>query len=256
MLQQLSADILPQMVYAYILLLCRLGSMIMLLPGIGEAFISARIRISFAALVCFALFPLLQPDMPPVPAAVPVMVGQILHEILIGLMIGILTRMVLATLEVSGMIISTQMGISAAVMFNPVMATQGSLISVFLTLAGLKMIFITNTHHLFFYAMRDSYGLFPVNGELPIPAMTETVAHTVSEMFRIAVQMSAPFLVLGMVFFVGLGLLSRLMPQIQIFFIALPLQIILGLVLVSLSLSAVMMLMLEFMRETLTPFLN
>lgn len=249
------ADVLiPQWVYAYILLLCRLGALFMLMPGVGEVFISARIRITFAALVTFALIPWLGPLMPALPGNALVMIGQALHEILIGILMGTIARLIVAALEIGGMIISTQMGISAAVMFNPVLATQGSLISVFLTLAGLKIIFITNLHHVFFYALRDSYVLFPPTAELPIGAMTEGVTQAVSDSFRIAVQISSPFLVLGVVFFVGLGLLSRLMPQIQIFFIALPLQIILGLVLLGLSFSAIMMLFLQQMSESMGVF--
>ncbi len=226
------------------------------MPGVGEAFISARIRIAFAALVTFALVPWLGPAMPVLPENAMVMVGQILHEILIGILIGTVARLIVSALEIGGMIISTQMGISAAVMFNPVMATQGSLISVFLSLAGLKILFLTNTHHLFFYALRDSYALFPPQEVLPIDAITNSVVQTVSASFRIAVQISAPFLVLGVVFFVGLGLLSRLMPAIQIFFIALPLQIILGLVLLGLSFSAIMMLFLQQLSESIGNFVS
>lgn len=245
-MQELLNTILPQAVFAYLLILTRLGSIMVLLPGIGEVYISPRIRMGLAVIVSFAFFPLLSGYAPSIPETVPQLVFIILAEAIVGLFIGIVCRIILTSLEIAGMVISTQMGVSAAVMFNPVLATQGSLISVLLTLAGIEMMFLMDMHHLYFYAMQDSYQLFPVNRPIPFEDMSASISKIVSETFRIAVQMSAPFLVMGIVFFTGMGLLSRLMPQMQIFFIAMPVQIMLGLILLSVSVSAILLLYLDF----------
>ncbi|TAH37586.1 MAG: flagellar type III secretion system protein FliR [Alphaproteobacteria bacterium] len=252
---QIAQLLVPELLFAFLLVLTRLGGVFLMLPGFGEVFISPRIRICLAVLVSFTMFPLVRDGLPPLPPDVYGLVMLVAHEALIGLFIGVFSRIVLSCLEVGGMIISTQMGISAAVMFNPVLATQGSLISVFLTLAGIEMMFLTDLHHLFFHAMQDSYQIFPATGALPLEDMSQTFSQIVSKSFKIAVQLSAPFLVLGVVFFVGMGLLARLMPQMQVFFIAMPLQILLGLLLVSISFSAMLILYLDFFNESLTPFL-
>ncbi len=253
-MQQIAQFLVPDLLFAYLLIITRIGAVMVMLPGIGEVYISPRIRIAFAAMVSLAFFPILKQYLPALPENTYKLVMLVFHEAMIGLFIGAVTRMVLTCLEVGGMIISSQMGISAAVMFNPVMATQGSLISVFLTLAGIEMMFLTDLHHLFFYAMRDSYQIFPAMQPLPFEDMSDTISKIAAQTFKIAVQMSAPFLVLGIVFFVGMGLLSRLMPQMQIFFITIPLQILLGLLLFSVAFSGVMIMYLDFMNDALTPF--
>ena len=242
----------PDMIYAYLLILTRVGGTLMVLPGFGETFVSPRIRIAFAALLGFVLLPVLKPVLPSVPANAYAMVVAVVHEAIIGIFLGIFARILLASLEIGGMIIASQMGISAATLFNPVLATQGSLISVFLTLAGIEIMFITDVHHLFFYAMRDSYVTFPATMSVPLSDISDSIARVVNDSFRLAVQISAPFLVLATIFFVGMGLLSRLMPQMQIFFIAMPIQILLGLLLFSASFSAMLLLYIEYMNSAVS----
>jgi flagellar biosynthetic protein FliR len=89
-------------------------------------------------------------------------------------------------------------------------------------------------------ALDDSYTLFtpgtvPLMGDIAV-LTTQTIASA----FKIGVQLSAPFLVFGMLFNIGLGVLSRLMPQMQVYFIGLPLSIMIGLLILVLVLGAMM----------------
>jgi flagellar biosynthetic protein FliR len=102
------------------------------------------------------------------------------------------------------------------------------------------MIFLTNTHDLLLRALVGSYDLFAPGGFPVIGDMSDTVAHVVAESFTLAIELSAPVLVLGTVFFVAMGLLSRLMPQLQIFFVVLPIQIVGGLLVFAFTLLDVM----------------
>jgi flagellar biosynthetic protein FliR len=107
-------------------------------------------------------------------------------------------------------------------------------------LLGVTMFFVTDMHHLVIAALHDSYSLFRP-GELPvfgdIAALTTS---TVATAFRIGIQLSAPFLVFGLIFNLGLGVLSRLMPQMQAYFVGVPLAIILGFFLLFLFLGTMM----------------
>ncbi len=248
---QIAQFLVPELLFAYLMVLCRVGSVFVMLPGFGEVFISPRIRLSLAVLVSFVMYPLVKPLLPAMPPSAYGLFALIFKEVLIGLFIGTFARMILVCLEVGGMIISTQMGVSAAVMFNPVLATQGSLLSVLLTMAGIQAMFLTDMHHMFFYAMQNSYAIFPPMDAAPIEQISDSFSKIVSQSFKVAVQLSAPFLILGVVFFVGMGLLSRLMPQMQIFFVAMPLQILLGLVLVSLCFSTLILFYLDFFQEAM-----
>ena len=89
-------------------------------------------------------------------------------------------------------------------------------------------------------ALNDSYTIFRP-GEVPLVGdMAQHVTRIVTTAFRIGIQFSAPFLVFGLLFNLGLGVLIALMPQMQVFFIGLPLSILLGLLLLVLVIGAMM----------------
>ncbi|MBU2089718.1 MAG: flagellar biosynthetic protein FliR, partial [Alphaproteobacteria bacterium] len=168
---------------------------------------------------------------------------------------GTLARIALMVLETAGFIISMQIGLASAQAFNPSLGSQGSLPGAFLGTLGLLLIFATNLHHLFLLGLVDSYTLFQPGQPLPAGDFSMAVTRVVGDGFRVALQIGAPLLVLGVLFYAGLGILSRLMPQLQIFFVALPLQLMLGLFLFSLILSASMMWFLRYYESVMVQFL-
>src|SRR5216683_8185326 len=122
----------------------------------------------------------------------------------------------------------------------------------FLTMLCITVLFATNLHHLVIAALNDSYALFRP-GEIPLAGdVAALVTRTTAGAFRIGVQLSAPFLVFGLLFNLGLGVLARLMPQMQVFFVGLPLSILLGLLVLLLVLGAMMTLFLAEVENVLT----
>jgi flagellar biosynthetic protein FliR len=114
------------------------------------------------------------------------------------------------------------------------------------------MIFALDLHHLVITALNDSYTLFRP-GEVPmIGDVAALMAKTVAAAFRIGVQLAAPFLVFGLLFNLGLGILSRLMPQMQVFFIALPAQIAIVLIATAVTLGLALNLFLDGFRDHLS----
>ena len=106
---------------------------------------------------------------------------------------------------------------------------------------GVFLIFFANLHYLMLMGVIDSYSLFVPGAAIPVGDFTEVGSHMLGQSFLLAMQISAPFLVVGFVFYLGLGLLARLMPQVQVFFIIMPLQIVLGFLILAATLSAGMM---------------
>lgn len=247
---------LPAQFYAFFLVFARMGSAVMLMPGIGEGLVSTRVRLTFALLLAFIVLPAVQPVLPPMPATVPGLTLLVAGEVLIGFFIGSIARIALLLLETAGFIISMQIGLASAQAFNPSLGTQGSLPGAFLGTLGLLMIFVTNLHHLFLLGLVDSYTIFQPGMALPLGDFSHEITRMVADGFRVALQISAPLLVIGTLFYCGLGILSRLMPQLQIFFVALPVQLTLGLFLFSLILSAAMMWFLRYYESVLTRFLS
>jgi flagellar biosynthesis protein FliR len=102
------------------------------------------------------------------------------------------------------------------------------------------LIFAADLHHLVIAALNDSYTLFQP-GEIPLLGdVAALTTRTVAAAFRIGIQLSAPFLVFGLLFNLGLGVLARLMPQMQVFFVGLPLSILLGFLILFLVVATMM----------------
>jgi flagellar biosynthetic protein FliR len=227
-------EFLPNNTFGALLIFARIGTAMMLLPGFGEVYVPQRYRLLFALIFSALLLPILSPILPPLPASPADLVVVLGGELIVGAFIGTLTRLILSALQTAGQIVSTQAGLSYAQVFNPTEASQDSVPSTFYAILGVLLIFLTNLHHLMLHGLVDSYAVF-VPGHLPpFEDLSQTVAQMVSSSFRLAIEMAAPFIVLGTVFFVGLGLIARLVPQLQVLFVAQPLQILGGLLLMGL----------------------
>lgn len=247
---------LPAEVFAFLLVFSRVGAMVMLMPALGETAIPQRIRLVMALAVSFLLYVVLRGSLPQMPSSPYLLAILIIFEILTGLLIGASIRLLLSALHVAGTIIAMQTGLALAQAFDPIQGAQSALMSTFMTLMAVVLIFTTNMHHMMISAMYDSYVLFPVGMDLHMSDFAEVVVDTVANSFLLGVQISAPFIVYGLIFNVGLGILARLMPQLQVFFIAMPLNIIAGFVILGMVIAAGMNWFLLNMESSLGVFLD
>lgn len=234
------SHILPDQVWPFLLTFARVGAMMMLLPVIGEMMISPRFRLSIALAVSLLLTPMAATMMPPMPPTIFALAGLLISEIVIGIALGGALRLVMSALQVAGSVIAMQTGLGFAMAVDPTQGAQSALISTFLTLLAITLIFASGMHHLLIGAVHGSYLLF-APGVLPDSAdLLELVVRMVSGAFLLGIQMSAPFLVFGLVFYLGTGVISKMMPQVQIFFLTMPANILIGFMLL-MSLLALMM---------------
>ena len=229
--------------------------MIMLLPALGETAIPQRVRLIMALAVSFLIYISVRDLLPPMPVSPLSLFMMILFEILIGVLIGSAIKLLMSALHTGGTIIAMQTGLAMAQAFDPAQGAQSALMSTFLTLMAVVLIFITNMHHLMISAMYDSYILFPVGGDLKMNEFAEIVVNTVANSFLLGVQIASPFIVYGLIFNIGLGILARLMPQLQVFFIAMPLNIAAGFMILGIVLAAAMNWFLQHMESALGSFL-
>lgn len=243
-------------VFAWLLVFTRVGTAFITLPGVGEAFVAQRVRLLLALFVSLLLVPVLSSRLPPMPGATPALVLLIAGEAFYGAFIGLVARLIVVAVETAGMIIAMQVSLSNASVFNPAMSSQSSQVSALLGMTALTLLFATNLHHLLLLAVADSYTVF-LPGTVPVYGdFANTYGKLMDESFGIGAQLAAPFIVMGLVFYLGLGLLSRLMPQLQIFFVAIPAQIYLGLALLGMFLSTLMMVWLTYAQTTVQGFLD
>ncbi len=248
-------QIVPATLYAFLIVLSRVGATLMLAPGIGENSVSPRIRMALALLVSLLLFSVVRADIPPMPAQPLMLAPLIFGEVLIGLLLGGIGRLALSALQVAGTVMAFQSGLGFGQFFDPTQSGQSALLASLLGFVGLVLIFVTNLHLLMLRALADSYRLFPVGALPPMGDFAHMATLLVAGAFRIGIQIAAPFIVYGLVFTVAIGALNRLMPQAQISFISMPAQILGALVILLGSIGIGMTWFLNYYQSSLTPFL-
>jgi flagellar biosynthetic protein FliR len=233
-------SLLPLLAGTFMLVFARVGAMVMLLPGLGEQNIPVRIKLAIAVMLTLIIMPLhrnaYQIDMN---TLTPLLV-MMMHEIIIGIVLGATARVTLSALQVGGAVIAQQMGLGFVTAVDPTQGQQGVLIGNFLTMLGVTLLFATDSHHLVIAALDDSYKIFAPGDTMPSGDLAALATRAFSAAFKIGMQLSAPFLVFGLVFNIGLGVLARLMPQMQVYFVGVPLSILSGFLIFALVLTAMM----------------
>jgi flagellar biosynthesis protein FliR len=225
---RIDVSFLPALAAAFLLVFARIGTMIMLMPGLGEVNIPTRIRLGIALALTLILLPLHRSayqvnleNLGPLPVL-------LVHEILVGLILGATARVTISALTVAGSVIAQQLGLGFVTAVDPTQGQQGIVVGNLLTILGITLLFATDLHHLVIAALTESYTIFKPGELIPSGDVASLATKTFALAFKVGVQLSAPFLVFGLVFNLGLGVLARLMPQMQVYFVGAPLSILLG----------------------------
>ena len=237
---RIDISLLPALAATFMLVFARIGAMVMLLPGFGEVNIPTRIKLSIALLLTLIILPLhrtaYQVDLTSMSSLGVLMV----HEIVIGIVLGATARVTLSALAVAGSVIAQQLGLGFVTAVDPTQGQQGLLIGNFLTILGMTLLFATDSHHLVIAALNESYRIFSPGELMPSGDVAALATRAFSTAFKIGMQLSAPFLVFGLVFNIGLGVLARLMPAMQVYFVGVPLSIMVGFLIFALVLAGMM----------------
>src|ERR1700756_534547 len=238
---RIDISMLPALAAAFMLVFARIGAMVMLLPGFGEANIPVRIKLAIALLLTLIILPLHRQAYHVDMGSIAGLLVLMLHEIVIGILLGATARVTLSALQVAGAVIAQQMGLGFVTSVDPTtQGQQGVLVGNFLTMFGVTLLFATDSHHLVIAALNDSYKIFSPGETIASGDIAALATRAFAAAFRIGLQLSAPFLVFGLVFNIGLGVLARLMPQMQVYFVGVPLSILAGFLIFALVLTAMM----------------
>ena len=237
---QIDVSFLPALAAAFLLCFSRIGTMIMLLPGLGEQSVPARVRLTVALVLTAVLLPLHRQDYTLDLRALGPIVIMLGQEVIVGAVLGLVARLTISSLQVAGAVVAQQMGLGFVTAVDPSQGQQGVIVGNFLSVLGITLVFATDLHYLVIAALNDSYSIFKP-GETPaFGDVANLLSTTVAGAFRVGVQLSAPFLVFGLLFNLGLGVLSRLMPQMQVFFVGMPLSILVGFLILFIVIGAIM----------------
>jgi flagellar biosynthetic protein FliR len=243
---RIDISLLPALAAAFMLVFARIGAMVMLLPGFGEANIPVRVRLAIALALTLIILPLHRNAYTVSMTSMAPLLVLMVHEIIIGVVLGATARVTLSALAVAGSVIAQQLGLGFVTTIDPTQGQQGALIGNFLTLLGLTLLFATDMHHLVIAALSESYRVFSPGELMSSGDVAALATRAFATAFKIGIQLSAPFIVFGLVFNLGLGVLARLMPQMQVYFIGVPLSILAGFLILAAIIGTMMGTYLEY----------
>jgi flagellar biosynthetic protein FliR len=222
-LEQLTVNV----VFGLALIFFRLGAMFSFAPAIGELYFPVRIRIVLALTTCLVIYPVVFNLLPnSLPSKLGDLVSLLAIEFLVGVLIGLSAKIYIWALDIVGNIIAMNAGLSAANFFNPNQRAQQPIMSILLTLVATMAIFASDTHHFYFTGLIESYSKFPIGKIVLTSDLSNYMAKIINDSFITAFKIASPFIVVNLAIQVGTGVLARLMPALQIFFIILPAQIV------------------------------
>jgi flagellar biosynthetic protein FliR len=250
------AELTNNVIFHYAIVFSRIGAIFLFIPGFGESYVTVRARLALGLTTSLIIFPLVSPNFPPVPEDFIKIALVLIGEVTIGIFIGLLMRIIQSILHITGMKIAFMTGLSTATLFDANQSTQGSVIGGFLSVIGITLFLTAGLHEIVFIGLKNSYETFEAGAPIPFDSLAQTTYQTFSESFLIAFRISTPMIIAGLMLYLGAGLMGRLMPSMQVFFVLLPIQIYVGLLFVGLSLSTMMMIYISFFEEKLLMIFN
>ena len=224
---------LPDWAFAFVLVLGRVGAAMTLLPGLGESSPPAMVRAGLAVGITALLLPGIMPLIPHVPAALPTVAGMIAAEVVTGLWLGWLARLLVLALPIAGQFIAFMLGVSNVLVTDPELGAQGSALEQLFSLAAPLAVLISGLYALPLAALAGSYQLIAPGALLPAGDGTLLAVRAVAKSFTLALKLASPFVLATIVWHVVIGLVARLVPNVPVYFVALPGQILGGLLLLA-----------------------
>ncbi len=219
---------LPQL-QMFFLIFLRVGSILMTMPIFKSQSIPILFKAGLALATSMVLFPILKlENFPAFTGLTPLAIG-VFREILLGISIGLVVNFIFAGLQLAGQLAGYQMGMAIARVMDPSTNRQLPLLGQFNELFALLIFIAINAHHWFIRVLADSYQLVPPFGFRISGSLIEQLVGTAGNMFVIAIKLGAPVIAVLLLTSIAFGLIARTVPQMNVFFVAMPLKIAVGL---------------------------
>ncbi len=241
---------------AFFLIFCRVGSALMTMPGFGDVYVSFRIRLLFALVFSLLLTPLLGAQMPPLPGSPLALFLLMLTEVLIGVFMGLIVRSMLSALHVAGTLIAAQSSLAVGAIFDPNSGAQSPVVSNILTIAAITMFFALDFHHLVIAAIVQSYDVFTTGKWAITGDMANLFSRWMADAFTLGVLLCAPHIIFSLLFYLLGGLMTRLMPNFQIFFVFISPQIMIAIFLLMALIPTILQMYNSFFENHLMQFVK
>lgn len=220
----------------FLLIFVRVSGIFTAAPVFGARNVPLLVKAGMALIFSLVLLPLLGQPSPVMPGEFLVYFSLVIKEYLVGLIIGFTASLVFSSIQMAGHLIDTQIGFSMVNVIDPLFGQQIPLIGNFKYLLALSVFLATNGHHLFIMALVSSFQVVPVTQVVFRTTLAPLFVDFLSNFFIIALKISLPVVVTLLLMDIGMGILARTMPQMNIFIVGMPAKIIVGLFMLSIAL--------------------
>lgn len=210
-----------------LLTFARVGSIAMLMPGIGETYVSARIRLGIAFALSLMISITVGARIPELNGFGDVMFAMV-SEITAGLIIGTAMRMFLAAPQIAGQMSSQLTGVSNIFASGAQLMEASSILGAWFVVGALLFTFVSGLHYMMIDAIAISYNVIPLGGFPNMGDAANSIVKVFAGVFALGVQMAAPFILLSVIFNLGVGLINRMLASLPLYFVALPVSILGG----------------------------
>ena len=218
------------------LIFVRVGAILMSMPILKSKSIPILVKFGLAMAASIVLYPLLDRTAFPVVRDLASFTIGVVGEIMLGISIGMAVNLIFVGLQMAGQISGYQMGLALARVMDPSAGQQVPLLSQFFQLFAFMIFLTINAHHWFLMGVADSFQLVPPFGFKVSGSLIEQLIHIGGHMFVIAIKVGAPVIAALLITSVAFGLIARTVPQMNVFLVAMPLKIIIGLLFIGFSL--------------------
>jgi flagellar biosynthetic protein FliR len=219
------------------LLLVRPSTLIMTAPTFGGVFAPAPVKLGLTLFLALALVN--QTPVPAIGSAVGIVL-VIAREMAIGLALSLATRALMAAAEMGGHLAGFQMGLSYAATIDPASGVRNNVLSTLYSNVAMVAFLLTNTHHAFLRALRDSYERLPIGAGQIGASLPQAITEMLGLVFSFGVRLAAPLIIVLLVAELALALVSRSAPALNLMVVSAPIRLLLGLALLGVVAPAAM----------------
>ncbi|MCK8816515.1 flagellar type III secretion system protein FliR [Natroniella sulfidigena] len=236
-------------VYRFSLMLARIIGFFVVAPIFGSEVLPRRLRIGFAVLIIFVLFPTLSWEGIEVPEQLLLAAYQLVVELFIGLVVGFLLQLTFITVQLAGIFIDRKMGFMMASVMDPLHGIQAPLIGQFKNVLATLLFLAVNAHHYQLRLLSDSFKLVPVTNFQSTPQFLRAVLRIIGDLFPLAFQIALPIMAIVFIVDLAFGLVARTVPQMNVFMLGLPTKVFVGLIILGFILPNYLSFMQELFME-------
>ena len=229
----------PKNIIGFIMVVTRLSGMMATAPLFSTYPIPHQVKAWLVALIAFIMYPMVSANASfIVPTSMPEMTLFLLKEFAVGFLIGFLANFVFVGIQMAGQVLAQQIGLAMSSMLDPATNVNVPVIGQFYMMMTTLIFLALDAHQLLFQAVYQSFIKIPPGLEMPFsPILVQQVLHLSSKMFSVALAVVLPIFCVLFVLEVLIGVLAKMIPQMNIFMVAIPIKIYIGLILMIMFLS-------------------